>query len=412
MAAANQPRLITGRQLAREIPPRLRDSCMYTVMGLLCFSVLTLWVPNRWAVNLFHAGIFALTALIVIRHLISPFRLQWSKLLLPLGGAVCIGAVQIAGRQTVYAWATWNSSLAWAAELALVFVATQLFHDERTRRRLLRFLFYFGFAVSVSATAQVMTASGKVFWLFSTGYADYVMGPFVSRNLYSAFVELLLPIALFYTLSQPRHGYIHAAMCSLMFVSVIAGASRAGLLLLSAETVAILWLGAMRGIISTRKLGIALATFAVFAATFIGFAGGAVSHRLRESDPFAGRREMLHSSWDMVRDRPWLGFGLGTWSTVYPQFAYYDDGTLANHAHNDWAEWSCDGGVPMLALILSVAVFSARPAARSLWGLGVIAVELHCLVDSPLQDPVLAAWFFLLLGVLAACPERANDRSS
>ena len=125
--------------------------------------------------------------------------------------------------------------------------------------------------------------------------------------------------------------------------------------------------------------------------------------RFQQADPYAGRREMLHSSVDMVRERPWSGFGLGTWPTAYPQYAYYDDGTYANQAHNDWAQWAVEGGIPLLAMMLCFGAMIARPAARSLWGVGLLAVLAHCLVDYPMQQrPALAGWFFAMAGAVAA----------
>jgi O-antigen ligase len=105
----------------------------------------------------------------------------------------------------------------------------------------------------------------------------------------------------------------------------------------------------------------------------------------------------------MVHDRPLTGFGLGAWSSAYPAYARYDDGTFVNQAHNDWAQWAAEGGVPFFLLMLIVVVALARPAWRSLWGLGLMAVFLHALVDYPFeQRPALAAYFFALAGVLAA----------
>jgi O-antigen ligase len=105
----------------------------------------------------------------------------------------------------------------------------------------------------------------------------------------------------------------------------------------------------------------------------------------------------------MVHDRPLTGFGLGAWSSAYPAYARYDDGTFVNQAHNDWAQWSAEGGVPFFLLMLIAVVGLARPAWRSLWGLGLMAVFLHALVDYPFeQRPALAAYFFALAGALAA----------
>jgi hypothetical protein len=47
-------------------------------------------------------------------------------------------------------------------------------------------------------------------------------------------------------------------------------------------------------------------------------------------------------------------------------------------------------------------VWSIRPAVHSLWGIGVVSIFLHCLVDYPIQRPALGGLFFVLLGVLAA----------
>jgi len=104
----------------------------------------------------------------------------------------------------------------------------------------------------------------------------------------------------------------------------------------------------------------------------------------------------------MIRDRPWMGFGLGTWSTAYPGYALFDNGLFANQAHNDWAQWAAEGGLPFFFMMLSIAIWSVRAAARSVWGVGIVAVFLHCLVDYPIQRPALAGLFFVLLGVLAA----------
>jgi O-antigen ligase len=413
MVTTNHIGMRSGGVPAMGLTPKLRECAGLTVLVLLIFSILTLWVPDGWALWVFQGCIFALTSLIVVRYLLRPFELRGSIVLLPLGGIVCLGVLQIFTRQTVYAWETWISILAWAANFALVFLALQLFRVHQARQQLLRSIFYFGFVLSVAATTQLFTSPGKVFWLFPSGYSDYVMGPFVSRNLYAAFIELLLPIGLVYALTARGGRLIHAAMCSVMFASVVAGASRAGLLLISAEVLAVLLLARIRSVVTTRQAAVALGRFVLLAVGFVClFGGAALWQRLQQPDPYAGRREMRYSSWDMVRERPWMGFGLGTWHTVYPRFAYYDDGTVTGHAHNDWAEWSADGGLPLLTLMMAVAILSLRPAVRSLWGIGTTALWLHSIVDSPLQNTALAGWFFLIVGAVAVGAQEDEDSGS
>jgi O-antigen ligase len=125
--------------------------------------------------------------------------------------------------------------------------------------------------------------------------------------------------------------------------------------------------------------------------------------RLQEPHPYSLRKDLVFSSIAMARDRPLTGFGLGTWPEAYPGYARFDDGTYVNQAHNDWLQWTAEGGLLFLALMLAIAGWSVGPAVRSLYGVGILSVWLHALIDYPMQQrPALAAFFFALLGTLAA----------
>ena len=105
----------------------------------------------------------------------------------------------------------------------------------------------------------------------------------------------------------------------------------------------------------------------------------------------------------MARARPLTGFGLGTWSTAYPAYATFDDGKRDNQAHNDWLQWASEGGLPLLALMVAMGGLLVRPALRSVWGVGLLAVLLHCLVDYHFQQrPVFGYYYFALAGLVCA----------
>ena len=72
-------------------------------------------------------------------------------------------------------------------------------------------------------------------------------------------------------------------------------------------------------------------------------------------------------------------------------------------ARNDWAQWAAEGGLPFLALMVWFAAGSVKGAYRTLWGLGVGAVFLHCWVDYLLDRTAMAMLFFTLCGAIAAC---------
>jgi O-antigen ligase len=122
--------------------------------------------------------------------------------------------------------------------------------------------------------------------------------------------------------------------------------------------------------------------------------------RLREPDPLSARREIFHSTWNMIRSRPWTGYGLGTFPEVYPEFAVFDPGTKVDHAHSDWLEWTSEGGIFFAAMWVFLAIFIAPRALRSIWGVGILAVFIHALVDYPFAKLGVAAWVFALIGAL------------
>jgi hypothetical protein len=116
------------------------------------------------------------------------------------------------------------------------------------------------------------------------------------------------------------------------------------------------------------------------------------------------RREFDISSLHMVEAHPFAGTGLGTWPTVYPRYAIVDVGTFANQAHDDWMQFAAEGGLPFGLLVFSLFLWSLRPASRSIWGIGIIAVFLHAFVDYPFSRPALGSWPIVIVAMLAARP--------
>jgi O-antigen ligase len=129
-------------------------------------------------------------------------------------------------------------------------------------------------------------------------------------------------------------------------------------------------------------------------------------------DPMAVRREFDISSLHMIAARPWCGFGLGTWPTAYPRYAIIDIGLFANQAHSDWLQWTAEGGLPFGVALLSLFAWCLRPAFRSVWGLGVVAVFLHAVVDYPFSRPAIGSWVIVTIAMLAAWNQDHGRRAT
>jgi hypothetical protein len=315
--------------------------------------------------------------------------------------AVFWGLFQWAAGRTVSPFETKIALARWAALLAVFVTGWLLFQDQRVHRWFRSAMLWFGFLVAVEATLQTFTAGGKIFWLFEAEYPG-LMGPILYRNHYAAFIEAVLPLALYGAMTSKRDSLLYSCMAAAMYASVIAAASRAGFVLASAEIVvvtALLWL---QGRTSGRNIGSALLRVVLLLAVFTAVVGWErVWERLETPDPFATRREFNISSMRMIAARPGLGSGLGTWPVVYPTYAIIDTGTFANRAHADWLEWTAEGGLPFGIAMATLFVWCLRPAFGSVWGVGVIAVFLHATVDYPFSRPALAAWTVVMIALLA-----------
>lgn len=380
----------------------------YLLAAVLFFGILTLWVPGYWPVAAFEIGMFGLVIRTVFRWRSAAPRFAYP--LAPLLFAVFWGLLQLWTRRTVSAFETRIALAQWSALVAAFIVSLDTFQDARVRRWFRSGMLWFGFLVAVLAMFQALTARGKVFWIFQTGYTERVMGPILSPNHYAAFIEVVLPLALYRTLRRDRDSLLYAAMAAAMYASVITSASRTGVVITSGEFVVvpvILWL---QGRISGRAVGKSALRMAALAAIFTVAAGwGTVWERLQAPDPFAHRREFAISSIRMIADHPWFGTGLGTWPIMYPSYAVIDTGTFANRAHNDWLEWTADGGIPFGIAMTTLFLWCLRPAFGTAWGVGVIGAFLHATVDYPFSRPALAAWIVVLIALLACAARHPSS---
>lgn len=358
-------------------------------------GVLTAWMDPSSG-GLVHAAALALAAISVLVAWLrrSDIPVHWTALI-PLG-CTAWGLVQIGLAWTVYGFETWNSTTAWLARAAIFWAAYAGFQDGARREQLKSMAMYFGGTFSLLALLQWYTGGGTVFWLVDTQYEAEVAGSFANRDQYAAFIELLLPIALAASVGRPRTPLVPLTCAGVMFASVIASGSRAGTIVVCIEVLIFVLaacLGSRRGY---RTAGLIAASILV--CTLIG-GWSYVWQRFAAGDPFAGRREMLRATLSMIESRPLTGFGLGTWPTVYPAYAVFDPpGVYMNHAHNDWAEWMSEGGVPLLAMLVIFALAFAARLRTSLWSLGILGVLAHALVDFPMQKPAIACAVFFLAG--------------
>lgn len=253
-------------------------------------------------------------------------------------------------------------------------------------------------APAASALLAVPLLSGSLALLQPNPAEDAVVWwPFIYRNHYAAFVLLLLPPLCWHAFAREKFHWGAAVGVVAGIAGVVSSASRSGIVLLALTLGVIgllIWLQSGRA----KRRCVLAATFGIVAIGAILANSDGIVWRLQHGGSMLeGRLDYWQATLRMIRERPLLGWGFGTWPDVYPQFLIRDAGIPVNRAHSDWLEFFAEGGfLPVLAL----GVLGARSlwlAFRHPWSMGVPAVLLLAMVDYPLRLPI------LLLAIVAIC---------
>lgn len=387
---------------------------------LLAFATSTIFVKAAWPLQFFQIGVFALLAAYLLtgirqgKEYVADGVAPWLVYFLPVWGLI-----QILAHTTVSTLASREAVLRWGSLAAVFFLAQVVARTPRAREIALHAMLFFAVVMAMLCLLQLFTSKGRVLWIFSSGYPD-VYATFPSHNNFAQFIEVSLPIALWFSLRERRRAWGYILIAGLLYASVIGSASRAGAALCTAELLAMLVIGGFlrrreewRSL--SRSIALVLAIVPLVAATFTLVVGWQrIWQRFQQRNPYGTREEFLISAIHMAEQRPLLGYGLDTFPVVYPKYAIKDFPVFVNHVHNDWIEFADDGGIPFLALVLIPFAVAVPTAIKHPWGLGVVAVMLHACVDFPFPRPSVSGWLFAMLGLLymARTADRSRDPST
>src|SRR5216683_1919296 len=167
------------------------------ICALVLFAVAAHGGVEDWAAAVLEAGAAALIVFWGLR-----VAQGWEKeihghpLLGSLAAFAAVVMFQFVFRTTAYRYASKVDFLRLMAYLILVFLAAQAYRTLDDLRGFVWFLLEIGFAVSVFGILQHLTFNGKLYWVREMRYGGIPFGPYVNRNHFAGFVELVLPLSL------------------------------------------------------------------------------------------------------------------------------------------------------------------------------------------------------------------------
>lgn len=386
------------------------------VVGLwaaLLAGLVVAWSPRYWAVSVAIASISIVTVCWAVVSLLTRGRdielPRQTWLVAPIGAW---GFLQVAFHTSVIPQMTLDNSIEWAVSACSFVLGAQFVRDRAARKLFLELLLWSLTVLAVIAMLQFYSTPPRVFGIFPA--EDIVAGTLRSRNQFAALMELTAPIALWYTLD--RNQVMGGLSYAMIVAATITAGSRAGVILVCAET--LVFLGA--ALLARRREAKVIASLFAGLALLVGvgalIAGtDKIRARFEDKDPYAVRRELFQSTLKLIAERPWSGYGMGTWRAVYPRTATFDLSGVVNpavEAHNDWAQWTSDGGIPFLLMMAALVIWIAKPAIRSLWGLGVLSAMIHSYVDYPIREPALSFLWFAMAGAVAQFDGKSAGRGN
>jgi O-antigen ligase len=416
------------REQARERAPRILSSVLvFGLFFLLAFGVLAFGAVDEWSMFAFEAGAGALFLVWAGKQFVSgQLKLSKNPLYLPALLFFVLVLVQIGLRTSAYGYVTKYELLQYISYGIALLVAAECVRDEDARKKFAFAMIVFGVIYAFFALAQQLTPNGKIFWFYTPRFHGSIYGSYVNHDHYAGLMEMLVPIPLVVSMGHVFRGGKRALIAScvvLMAGTIFLSGSRGGMIAFVLE---IVLFGALT-LMQKRNPRVALGLLAacVLVLGFLVFLGkGHVLGRLGDLAPGI-RLNITKDCLRMFSHRPVLGWGLGTFPTVYPSYRSFYTNLFVNEAHNDYAQLLVETGLLGFGLMLWFLICLYRrglPTSRRWefkWDgavslaalLGCTGILFHSFVDFNLQIPANAGLFYVLCGLAASELSSQSSRS-
>jgi O-antigen ligase len=387
------------------------------ICALVVFGVASHGAVEDWARAVLEIGEALLFLVWAVRaYLTREHQLIISPLLLPLVSLLLIALGQWLFHRTASSYNTRMELQLLLADILLLFLAAQAFQTLEDWRGFVWFVMSFGFLVAIFGILQHLTFNGKLYWFREMHFGGIPFGPYVNRNHFAGFTELVIPISLVpLVLGKVRRErwFLVSLFAVVPIGALFLSASRGGLVSFAVEVgVLILWLILRRTVGKHLLSGGAVLLLAFLMVSWLGVQQLVERFSsLQSLEVTSGKRASMRAdTWRIFLDHPWTGTGLGTLQLVFPAYETLYDGKVVNHTHNDYLEGLAETGIAgglCCLWFLGVLFFDSLRRLSQSNGAFASTLQLsalvaclgfltHGLADFNLHIPANALLFFLL----------------
>jgi len=301
--------------------------------------------------------------------------------------------------------------------------------SDRTKKQLLIAVMTVGVLESLYGMFEFFSGHKHILYLKMDHLISSVTGTFINRNAFAGYLLMVIPLSMGYLFSREPHqmgrsmgwrlrlssldgkSLLIAFGIVLMILSLLFSASRMGIasLLLSFSLISLFFRNPEGGKRLSRP-SILILSLALLWAAWIGL-DAVISRFFATSENFEDRWRIWVNTFQIIKDYPLFGTGLGTFTQVFPMYRSFHIRGLVTHAENDFLQLIAEVGllgIGLLGILFFYLFYCGVSGIRSLsfrdpkryigvgGMVGILALMFHSLVERNIQIPANAFLYTFL----------------
>ncbi len=286
-----------------------------------------------------------------------------------------------------------------------------------------------GVAESLYGMLEFFSGHRHILYLEGAGLMSSVTGTFINRNYLAGYLLMVIPLSIGYLLARGADQAIgwrgwrnrlssldgKSLLIGFGIIVIILGllftASRMGILslLLSFTLISILFRDPRMGK-KVSGTSVLIFSLAFLWAAWIGL-DAVISRFFTTSEDFKTRWMIWINTFQIIKDFPLLGSGLGTFAQIFPMYRSFPILGLVTHAENDFLQLASETGLVGIGILFILFIFLLMKAIVGIRSLssgeprryiaigamvGILGLMLHSLVERNIQVPANAFLYTFL----------------
>ncbi|RJP28090.1 MAG: O-antigen ligase family protein [Candidatus Omnitrophota bacterium] len=307
--------------------------------------------------------------------------------------------------------------------IVLFFMTINIVDTKKEFNFLFNGIIFFGLAISIFGIIQKYSYSYKVYWFDSPQTATSPFGPFVYRNNFAGYINMIIPLAIgYFFLDMPLSKRLIYGFCiGIMALALFLTFSRAGIAVFLICILLLLALARFKIKTDVKIFNLVSAILLALISVLFLFFVDYKALFMRITTIFSDQAFIIFGhgySWkDIVKiwaDFPVFGTGLGTFGSISSMYKTTFSQKLFTYAHNDFLQLLSEVGIVGCALII-IFFLKYFLTVIKLWlsrrdpfviyivmggMVSVAGVLVYSLLDFNLHIPANSVLFSVLLGLV------------